>query len=590
MALGVKYRMSWIDELGSSTPYRLDVLTEGYVGSLIELNHSIGEAFTFQYSSDDWVQGFEGVFSFIVNEANTAAYDADFYDSFYKEFKVYFYINNVLKHVGWIKPENTTRQYLQNQLRYQVSFTDGLHDLKDVPYDGFFYSGRQTFLQLIKNALSFLGISELNFFVQCNLYEDVLMASTDNLFVSLKGSNRAFYSVEVGEPKSDKCYEVLEKCVKSFYCRLSQVDGYWKITNGSEYNSPRIVYAYSNLAVVSASSMNNRQIDISSLYSPAGNQWELTKVPPIKILRTIWRNKNAGESEVTNGDFSNGTTGWTNGSASEAWYNFSVVSGKLRLQEDSNIGNPNTDKSFSSSTFNIAGTGAGDGRFTYKFEMTIATLTYDFGSFETTPPYLSVFLTYPNGAVEETIFVMKAGTAVYESPIFPVTQTGNHSLKIIYRPPSFYSPGDIFEVELLFDNIEIVQDATARTTFDTLYINTSNAEGYLEEEEEVWFLDGAQLSDVGIIFKDPNLFSKSWTRYGKSPAENKTLVWQLAQQWLNDRRAFHDVLTVEVYDPTDTLDYGKIVQYNSKTYRFTDYSKNFSTKIVSGTLQQVQTG
>ena len=210
--------MDWKDQF-QGDDFRVDFEME-YGGSIIGLGHSVGSAFELNYNQDGWIVGSEAVMSFVVNEDDVASYDADFYEADYKDIRVRFYTNSVLKWTGWLKPENTTREFLYPEVEYRVSATDGLNDLQQVDYDGFENTGKQTLLQIIKNAIGFIGITDMDFFIQCNLYEDVLMTTTENVFKKLKVSNEGFYTIEDGELKPDKCHEVLQKCVSSFYCKL----------------------------------------------------------------------------------------------------------------------------------------------------------------------------------------------------------------------------------------------------------------------------------------------------------------------------------------------------------------------------------
>ncbi len=590
MAFGVKYRMEWTDH-HRGDDFKLDILRDGYVSSVIDLGHSSDAAFELNYTGSEWVQGLEGVFSFIVNEDDVEDYDADFYNSFYKELKIKFYINGTLKNVGWIKPENTTREYLEAELLYRVSFTDGLNDLKDVNYAGFKEAGNQTILQVIKNALEFNGIDDLDFLIQCNLYEDQLMSASDNLFKELSIRNKAFYNVDNGEPTSDKCFEVLEKCVKSFYCTISQVNGYWQIINGAEYASFRDVYSYSTLAAVSEDVAYDRQLSIADYHTPAGSKWELSKIPPIKILRVIWRNANSGDNELVNGDFASGDlTGWSNGVSPEDWTIFQVLTSSeeggnyLRMTTFIPTGNPNLKKSFKTDPFFVASIGDGSGFFECTFKMTLQSVSYISGSYLSHPPNIQVRLTYPDGSHLETpYFIVQQGTKTYQTlGAFPVTQTGDHFFEIFYIPNS---GADFAAIALNFDDIILTQSATAGTSFDVLYINTSEALGYLEEEEELYLLDGPQISDVGIILQGSDTTS-SWTRYGLS-VEGQPLGTLFAQQYLNDRQAFHDIIVIELLDLLETINRNTILLLDSKQYEFTEFSKNYSTKIISGTIQQV---
>lgn len=590
MAFAVKYRIDWTDKHGQDS-YRIDIEADGYGGSIIGLGHSL-DGFELKYNESGWVQGFEGTFSFHINEADITSHDDDFFESEYKTFKVKFYINTVLKNVGWLKPENSIRTYKRLVTQYQVSFTDALNDLKEIEFEGFEGDGFASLLQVIKNAISFTDIDDLPFALQCNLYEDQLMVATDNLFKTIEVNLGAFYDEKEGETKIDDCFTVLEKCVKPFYCRLSQVDGYWQITNGQEYNSQRDIYAYSNLAAVSENAAYDRRVDISDFH--VSGRLQLSKIAPVRVLRTTFKNRNIGINELSNGDFSLGTTAWNNGAGALAWTSFTnATNTKLLLVENDGTGDPDSSKSFFSDTFNIASVGDGEGFFHYTFKLNLKNLIYNTGDYLTTPIFYNVRLTYPDGSFIETgEKIIFEGEATYEIILpeqFPVDQLGDYFLTIFYVP---HGASDISIVELEFDNIILTQNASAGETTDKVYSEASDVPGYLVEEEDLYFADGTQLSDAGVLVEggSGSGFTSSWTRYGKA-TESDPLILQFARQYLNDRRGYFDKITVEgLIDFSEEINFYSILTLDSKTYRFTEYSKNYKTKAITGTLQQVDNG
>jgi hypothetical protein len=585
MAYGVKYRMEWTDQLGQDS-YTLDVEKDGYASSIIEFDYTMG-GFKLSYNEEAWVIGFEGVFSFVVEQADTTGFDTDFLNAEYKDLKAKFYVNGTLKNVGWIKPENTTRQYRGPNVEYRIAFTDALNDLKNVEYIGYQNTGWQPILQVIKNAIAFGEVDDLNLFIQCNLYEDNLMTAAESLFKELYVNNGSFYKIEEGESKGDTCYTVLEKCVKPFYCRLAQVNGYWQIINGQEYSSQRDIYAYSNLGIVSVDSAFNRELSITSHFRKADDALELSKIAPVAILRAAWRNRNLGINELENGDFSNGTTDWTNGTGTEEWYVFTEESGRLRVVSPHPLSNPDQAKAFSQ-TFNIASTGSGEGEVLWSFIAELFFAGYTTGNYTDNPPYLKVRLIYPDTSYVETPNIqILQGVHTYTpavSGLFPVTQVGTYTLKIYYVPNG---DADMDSIALYFDDIVVTQTATAGSTTDIVYIQDSDTPGYLKVEEDLFFLDGTQLSDAGVIIDIANDFTSSWTRYNVS-AEQRRLVELFSQQYLNDRQFYHDKITINaLIDYDEEINFNTILLLDSKKYRFLDFSKDYLTKVISGTIQQV---
>ena len=145
-----------------------------------------------------------------------------------------------------------------------------------------------------------------------------------------------------------------------------------------------------------------------------------------------------------------------------------------------------------------------------------------------------------------------------------------------------YAPVTI--ADYYFDDIEVVQIGKANTTFDSIYIATNNAAGYSEKEEETVFGDSLQNSDIGALTISSSLTS-SWSRYGKG--ESKSILEILSQQIINDSQAFRDRLKVSILDTGNYINYGTILLYNSKYYRFENYTKDFSENRVSGDIVQI---
>lgn len=582
MAFGIKYQMNWDDQYRGDT-FKLDVEVEGYAAGVTELRRHIDQPFEQQYNESPWVKGSESIATFIVTKTDQAAYDADFYDSVYKTIRIKFYANSILKWVGWLKPENTTREFNYPEVVYRVSATDGLNDLKDIEYTGFSETGRQSMLQLVKNAIDFTGITDLDFFIQCNIYEDGNMIETEEMFEEIQGQNEVFYSRDSGEIKPNSCYEALEKIVKSFYCSLAMVDGYWQITNGQEYVSEYTIFEYSSLTVASGDRdvAYDREVDITSYERPEGNKLELSKVAPIKKLRTTFHNRNLGTNEITtNPDFDVGgtpPTGWTN----SGWDSFATAT-----EDGDSVGNTtefttNSDiKYIEASTFTLAGATVGD-LISVKFEVKLKTITLSSGS-----DFPKV---YP--ALEDPKGVEVKGFARFVNEVdgefqkvqhfFAVTGDGIYTLRLYVEPRDPTST-----LSYLWNNVVVTTGDTASTSTDSLYVGTVVHEAYQKEEETLSFLESHETSDVGALTYGGGVLTSSWTRFGNS-GEGLSLIQLFTQQYLNDRQANHDLITATLYDRSEVIHFNTILTLNSKKYRFVEMSKNYATKLVSGTIQQV---
>ncbi len=588
MAFGVKYRMDFEDQF-QGDDFRIDIEKEDYVDSIIGLGHEVNSAFTLDYNSDQdaWIIGSEGKITFIASQDDTAAYDADFYDSTFRDMKVKFYVNSVLKWVGWLKPENTTRQFLDPNVEYILSATDGLNDLQDIDYTGFIDAGKQDTLQIIKNVLVFNAIDDIDILIQCNLFEDQLMIAGQNVFNTLQNNNKEFYSTEDGEAKADKCFDVLEKCIKPYYCRLYQSDGLWKIVNGQEYVSEADTFDYTTLAFSGSSDVAvDREVDISDHFRPAQNQFELSKIPPLKNLRLIFRNKNLGDNEIaTNPDFEDGgvpPSGWTN----SGWDVFQTT-----LEDGNNVGETtesttnNDEKYIQPGTFTLAGVAPDTDALIVRFRIKLKSITIALGIF----PQVFVTLIDPNTNEVDSPSIRITeidGDFTTIEHSFNLTVDGIYTLRLKVQPLE-----DTSQLTYYWDDLEVIHSATANSTTDSLYVNALDADGYHEKEEIIYFADSLQNSDIGALSdgESSQNLTTSWTRFDAT-GENLPLAQLFAQQYLNDQQGYQNLLTIDLHDVTEELSFNSILTFDSKKYRFLSYSKNYKAQLITATILEVNNG
>lgn len=583
MAFAAKYRINWRDQFGKTT-YKIDVLEDAYAGAITTLGHTSN--ITHSYNSIDvenpvWVIGSEFIFSFLVHEDNLATLDADFYDSAYKTLKVHFFVDGVRKWAGWLKPENTTRDYDGPQLVYSVSSTDGLADLSDVDYDGYFTTGRETFLQMVKNAISLIGIDDNDFFIQCNTREDAIMGAGEDVLKVLYGNNKNFYKVEDGELQSDDAYAVIEKCVKPFYCTIFQDDGYWKIINGQEHISDSTVYDYATLAASLANTAYDRTVTIDTFERPEGNQLELSKYPPLKNLRLLFRNINLGGNEVTNGDFESGTTGWT----SSGWSTFTTAAdgGSNVASTIESFPAESDTKYIESSSFVLSGVNVDDDKLNVSCRVKLKSITLSAGGTFYPEVYLAI-VAPSSGPIEgyrTVISEVDGDYTVFQHSFNIVDGDGTYSVRLYIDPQN-----DTDQLTYYWDDVEAIHAGTVNTTTDSLYKNEAAATAYKKHEQELYFADSLQNSDISAINDGTATLSTLWSRDGVS-GEAKSLVYLFAQQYLNDYQASHDIISIELFDFDDQLTFATIMILGGKRYRFIEYSKNYKTKLLSATIQQV---
>lgn len=576
----IKYKINWRDQFsGDAFKIEFFKISASPIGIPTPLDHpNIEDAFVLTYNKEDWVSGFEGVVSFTAAMTDVPTYDSEFLQSDYRDYRVSFYINNVLKNVGWLKPENTTREYIgPGQVSYNLSFTDGLNDLSSIDFDGFETAGRASFIQILADVLNFNGIATLPVKVQCNITEDILGTQ----WYSAEVDYAAFYKDTSGDVKADSCFTVLEKILKSFYCTLSQVDGFWHIVCKEEIVSDTIIFTYGSTSPGSPVSLD-RRVDISTLQVPAESKWDYTKTQPLKTLSVTWRNK----------DYTNkaGTTDFNNGSTTGAgpWDIF-AGGGPIVVTETIAPGDPNIVKVISSNLFTIGA----DGDVVVSFRMTFNLLTYYSGSLSTDPPSIQIRLRNATTAIntDSPTYIITTLSTTTRGFTFPAVSAGNYNLEIRFIPPG---PGILHNIKITLDT---VSTNTPPGFFDKLYRVQSNVDGYVAREEEVFFMGapevflnfspsaGTLVPGLGVISEGTDLTSE-WSRNGAS-GEGLFLIEVFIQLLLADYLNFFDLITIQVFDLDESINYYSILELGGKTYRFDDYSKNYSTKLISGTIKQI---
>ena len=476
-----------------------------------------------------------------------------------------------LEFVGWIKPENTDRDEHSKLPTYQISATDGIADLKDVGYAtpgfGTIYTDFVSILTTIKRALTLIGIDDIDFFIQCNIYESIQMTSTENLFKEIDHDSRRFFTVKDGETVTMKAYEVLEECVKNFNCRLFQDQGYWKIVNNQEYDSFRITYNWSDLTILDARAANDRTVDINNL-NPYDSVWNLNEIAPIKKLRITFRNKDREGNEILNGDFSDGLTGWSNG----GWDTFADGGGYLRTVSTNNDTNYFT----RTSDFTISAFDEGD-LLEIRFRVKLVSITHVSGDFK---PSIYPIVVTPSGDTEVGQEVVYEGNWITLTFKHKIEETGAYNVKIYMEPYS-----DISACEYHWDDIEFVHKLNSKNVAkDSVYIFENDEEGYREEELEVLFGDVVKETDAGAL-KDGSNLTIAWNRFGKS--ENEGIIPLLGQQIINDSQAFKNRYTVDIVDSENDIHFGSVLLYKTKRYIFESFDKDSSENKASGDIIEI---
>lgn len=168
---------------------RIELLKKEYSGTVYEITNIADVTISHQgHGKDEWedviIQGQSLKFVFYLKSSNIYLIDPVF-ESDYKDYMVKFYVDGELEFIGWLQPENLTKNYSTNPPNIEISITayDGLVDLQDFDFvnpnntfitQGTPYSGKVKLLEIIKTALARTEIP-LDFKVQLNTWEGITL-------------------------------------------------------------------------------------------------------------------------------------------------------------------------------------------------------------------------------------------------------------------------------------------------------------------------------------------------------------------------------------------------------------------------------
>lgn len=165
------------------------------------------------------------------------------------ELKINFYYNNVLKWTGFIVPDFFTED-ISKRSEVILTASDRIAILKDLPYIiEPFADNNVSIMYIINKCLKRTGL-ELGFEVildiQCAEWSAL---NSRNPLSRTFVNERRFLN---GDSDNVNCYDILQKIMKQFNCRLVQRNGVWTITNKQqlELGSGTVLKYDSNLTYI----------------------------------------------------------------------------------------------------------------------------------------------------------------------------------------------------------------------------------------------------------------------------------------------------------------------------------------------------
>jgi hypothetical protein len=555
--------------------YTLYIKGNNYAGGSTEILKYALDPLEITYNGNDLdskIAGSELKFNFYAIDPT------DYYPLFesnYKDYKVELYKEASLYWVGWLKPENLSKQFIGSKYYIDLSAIDGIADLKDINYNlPSDLETRLPILQVIQNALQQTGIN-LNIEIQLNTYEADLMTSTQQALTKTDINIKRLIKSEKGILTGEKCYQVIEDLLNPFDCRLIQANGKYIITNYKEFSSFKHTYLYNSTIRQSRTAINN-VIDITAL--KFYNKGDLTKIPPIKQVDNIYKNRNLGTTLI-----SYNSSDWTvnNGGITEFTVDFNSSNIVFNLPEvyifdpittfiesDDIYVEKLNDDDYIKVAFDLEANHSGTSR---------RGAEYEFISVYGKSPDSDDFIKFDSIVVaeEKKEFIAKV----------PITLTGNYRVRIALEIISLLY---YYDRTYTISNLSIADyHGSEDVTFDKLYrtelVSTSNLS---TREIETVYGDGARLFDVGNFTINGEL-TGSWNRYTKTDENNIQFIKN--ENELENYQSFKDRLRIDFNDDSNYIHFNNIIQIDSKKYQITSYSYSITKGAVSAELVEILT-
>jgi hypothetical protein len=589
--------------------HRIDILALEYSGGATLIEISGDNPVVMRHGGSDKdsfesviIQGQELQFNFFVHNTEIATFEPLF-ESDYKDYQIKYYVggysNSYLEFIGWIDPENMSKEYSTNPpyIEINLSANDGLASLKDIEFRDFDFdtiiNGRYLILVIIKWALKYTGI-ELDFMIQLGTYETTAMTSAEcalkKIYVDTKRLAGNLSSKEVGYivggtnggspfmayknivfPDSPmSCYAVIEAVLLDFNVVFKQYKGKYYITNQHELNSYVFYFDFDTLTQQSREATTNI-VDISNYQYKIGVEQQ--KVKPLRNVRITFKNKDLGGNlPIADLDNWNQDVTWT----SDVVLTPSATTGRGWIISESESG---INSMYLTLVSDFAVTKVTDNDY--------IKITFDLWFVTQTPSNkelrMFVKIKQPDGnwGVESMIAFPNGIDRHYESAIdssFKINSSGNYNVyfRIITADVTNWTVagGLIGNVKItkIIDAAET--DQTDLVTYDRHYEQkfSKNTEVFAIE---TIFADSNQLSEIGsyLYYSETWAVTQLWNSYGYS--EGIKLLDIYSRNILNNRYSYKNYLRCTIIDRLHTIGFNNILTIDSKNYAILAYTNNF---------------
>jgi hypothetical protein len=480
---------------------------------------------------------------------------------------------------GMVEPEFLSRQYLAPNYFIQLSASDSLNRLKDIPYPSSFIAGYVPQITTIRNAIAQTGIEGLPIAVQLNITSNNSTGST-GVLSTIKHNTYRFQKVaNDGATTFWNCYQVLDRVLNLYNSKLFQSRGRWCIVADTEVASKRLEYDFDSLTASTLTTFS-RVLDVQTSTLMI-NPDEMQKIRPVKQLTLKLLNYYFGENAISNGGFTSDLSDWNNGTSTEAFYNFVWDTGRLHttVLPPSFGSDPNATHTFTSDPFNLTAVGTGN-TVTVQIDANLDNVVWSATTSNETNPYIQVNL-YKGASLIGTTFQtrMNDGLSTYQFTA-PFTTTGSDYYLKVFQIPDTPS-SQYFLINCYYDNAIISAHYSDTAVFDKLFLATTDGSTATRTlEKEIYFGDSSA-GEIGQLQTAGGADTGNWGNYNSG--SNFSLSQLLAYNTLRLNQRFKSFIRLQFFRH---LKFEDVLQFRSKQFRIVGYSFDLAKNVT--TLELVE--
>ncbi|SKC53450.1 hypothetical protein [Ohtaekwangia koreensis] len=495
---------------------------------------------------------------------------------------------------GWLQPDNLTRKFVNPAYYINLNATDGLAELKDIPYPVEAITGTTgettvPQIEILKTILSQTGL-ELDILSQVN-YRTNTVSGSDSLFSNVYANqNRYVKNERNGKRTYLNCYDALSYILEAYNARISQVENKWSIIQKFEIFTPLTTFNWNDLSYTREN--RDRTINIDSYRSKFDSD-ELSKIRPIKQINLTFFNKNVGESVVPNGNFLAGISGWNNtpfGTGEYELFEWSSGNTSLYTKVDTSYSyDPSYGRFIVESdpiTLEALSTGS---TLNVSFDFNLFNYSHDLPSWQ---GQRYVYAWLKSGSTVIASSTATANPYYYSSESqftfttsLPFSVTGDYTLALLITLEN----NGWNSAEIYWDNITAVQEYPQTITYDKYYnaIAAGQQFGIQEVDKELYFSQGIQQNDVGNLKYNPTGLTTTWSN-NDSSVLNESHQHLYAYEKLKFSRFFKNYLKITLKAGTE-INFNSVIEFDGKNYMISGYTYNIQMKDLSIQLIELLT-